>query len=66
MDTVTGLRERQLSAAPVVELDQNAALPMIAQWDDREVVNNWYPGEILDHAEFQMKDVDVLTARGRR
>ena len=25
----------------------NAAVPMLAQWDDHEVTNNWYPGEDL-------------------
>lgn len=25
----------------------NAQVPMIAQWDDHEVTNNWYPKEIL-------------------
>ena len=25
----------------------NAEVPMIAQWDDHEVLNNWYPGERL-------------------
>lgn len=25
-----------------------AQVPMIVQWDDHEVVNNWYPGEILE------------------
>jgi alkaline phosphatase D len=25
-----------------------ACVPSIVQWDDHEVVNNWYPGEILD------------------
>jgi alkaline phosphatase D len=24
-------------------------VPMIVQWDDHEVTNNWYPGEILDY-----------------
>ena len=25
----------------------NAEVPILAQWDDHEVTNNWYPGEIL-------------------
>jgi len=25
-----------------------AKVPTVAQWDDHEVTNNWYPGEILD------------------
>ena len=25
-----------------------AEVPVIAQWDDHETTNNWYPGEVLD------------------
>jgi len=25
----------------------NAQVPQLVQWDDHEVTNNWYPGEIL-------------------
>ncbi|WP_455351796.1 alkaline phosphatase D family protein [Streptomyces sp. SYSU K217416] len=44
----------------------NAQVPTIAQWDDHEVRNNWYPGQILDDARYTVKDVDVLAARSRR
>ncbi|WP_119731808.1 alkaline phosphatase D family protein [Thermomonospora amylolytica] len=44
----------------------NARVPMIYQWDDHEVVNNWYPGEILADDRYTEKRVDVLTARARR
>ncbi|GAA1553234.1 alkaline phosphatase D family protein [Actinomadura kijaniata] len=44
----------------------NARVPMIYQWDDHEVVNNWYPGEILDLPQYGEKRVDVLAARARR
>jgi alkaline phosphatase D len=44
----------------------NAHVPMIYQWDDHEVVNNWYPGEILDLPAYTEKNVDVLAARARR
>ncbi len=52
-------------------LDQNvrefaARVPTIAQWDDHEVVNNWYPGEILDLPQYTEKRVDVLAARAFR
>lgn len=52
-------------------LDKNvrrfaAEVPILAQWDDHEVVNNWYPGEILDDARYTEKNVDVLTARARQ
>jgi alkaline phosphatase D len=44
----------------------NAHVPMIYQWDDHEVTNNWYPGEILDLPAYTEKRVDVLAARARR
>lgn len=41
-----------------------ANVPSYVQWDDHEVVNNWYPGEILnDRPEYTEKRVDVLAAR---
>jgi alkaline phosphatase D len=43
-----------------------AEVPLLAQWDDHEVVNNWYPGEILDDTRYQVKDVNLLVARARR
>ncbi|SFB27102.1 alkaline phosphatase D [Amycolatopsis marina] len=52
-------------------LDENvraftAAVPVSVQWDDHEVVNNWYPGEILDLPQYAEKRVDVLAARAAR
>ena len=44
----------------------NARVPSIVQWDDHEVLNNWYPGEILTDARYTEKNVDVLAARARR
>ncbi|MFE7615022.1 alkaline phosphatase D family protein [Streptomyces sp. NPDC057496] len=44
----------------------NAQVPSIVQWDDHEVRNNWYPGQILDDARYSEKDVDVLAARSMR
>ncbi|MCA9638606.1 MAG: alkaline phosphatase D family protein, partial [Myxococcales bacterium] len=40
----------------------------IFAWDDHEVLNNWYPGEILgdDEPRYQVREVDVLAARGRQ
>ncbi len=43
-----------------------ARTPQINQWDDHEVRNNWYPGQILDDPRYQVKDVDLLAARARR
>src|SRR5215475_13960345 len=33
----------------------NAAIPILSQWDDHEVTNNWWPGEPLTRAEHQRK-----------
>jgi alkaline phosphatase D len=44
----------------------NAQVPSIVQWDDHEVTNNWYPGEILDDARYTEKSVDVLAGRARQ
>lgn len=43
-----------------------AEVPVIAQWDDHEVTNNWYPGEILDDPRYTVREVDVLASRARR
>jgi alkaline phosphatase D len=43
-----------------------AQVPHLVQWDDHEVTNNWYPGEILDDPKYTVKDVDTLAARARR
>ncbi|GIF16099.1 alkaline phosphatase D family protein [Actinoplanes teichomyceticus] len=43
-----------------------ASVPQINQWDDHEVTNNWYPGEILDDARYTEKRVDVLAARAHQ
>ncbi len=44
-----------------------ATVPQINQWDDHEVTNNWYPGEVLTgtgtDARYTEKRVDVLAGR---
>ncbi len=44
----------------------NAEVPILAQWDDHEVTNNWYPGEILNDDRYTVKDVSLLANRGRQ
>jgi alkaline phosphatase D len=44
----------------------NAEVPMFAQWDDHETVNNWYPGEILTDDRYRVNSVDLLAARASR
>ena len=44
----------------------NAEVPIFSQWDDHEVLNNWYPGKTLPAtAPYAVKDVNVLAARAR-
>lgn len=43
-----------------------AEVPTIAQWDDHETCNNWYPGEVLGDDRYTEQSCDVLSARGRR
>jgi alkaline phosphatase D len=52
-------------------LDENvrrfsAAVPLVQLWDDHEVVNNWYPAEILDDERYAVKSVALLSARAKR
>jgi alkaline phosphatase D len=46
----------------------NAQVPSIVQWDDHEVRNNWYPGEVIADSvtAYTEKRLDVLAARARR
>jgi alkaline phosphatase D len=49
----------------------NAEVPVLTQWDDHEVTNNWWPGEPLTRAEHQRrkyveKNTLVLAARAGR
>ena len=45
----------------------NAEVPMLAQWDDHEVTNNWYPREAAGDpkkARYKETSVALLAARG--
>lgn len=44
----------------------NQTVPTLAQWDDHEVRNNWYPGQMLDDPKYQVKSIDLLAARAKR
>ncbi len=47
--------------------DFNAAVPILAQWDDHETTNNWYPDEMLaDDDRYAVKSARVLSARAVR
>ena len=40
--------------------------PTYAQWDDHEVTNNWYPGEILAPSPYDGLEANTLAERARR
>ena len=45
----------------------NAQVPVFAQWDDHEVMNNWYPGQRLSaESGYTARQVDLLAARSRQ
>lgn len=45
----------------------NARVPVYAQWDDHETLNNWYPQERLDADErYTEKSVALLAARAKQ
>ncbi|BFU45382.1 alkaline phosphatase D family protein [Krasilnikovia sp. MM14-A1004] len=43
-----------------------AEVAQVNQWDDHEVLNNWYPGEVIDDARYTERRVDVLASRAHR
>jgi alkaline phosphatase D len=44
----------------------NAEIPSFVQWDDHEVLNNWYPNERLDDPRYREKSVALLAARAKQ
>jgi alkaline phosphatase D len=43
-----------------------AEVPFLVQWDDHEIRNNWYPGQILGDARYKVKSASLLSARSRQ
>ncbi len=43
-----------------------AEVPILAQWDDHETRNNWWPGQILADDRYRERSADVLAARARQ
>ena len=43
-----------------------AEVPIIAQWDDHETHNNWWPGQRLDDDRYRDPDASKLAARARQ
>lgn len=44
----------------------NAEIPQLVQWDDHEVRNNWYPGQILEDDRYKIKNVSLLAERAKQ
>ncbi|MEV6960587.1 alkaline phosphatase D family protein [Streptomyces sp. NPDC051207] len=46
----------------------NSQVPVVVQWDDHEVRNNWYPGQTVpdSDARYTERSVDVLASRALR
>jgi alkaline phosphatase D len=52
-------------------LDENkrrfaAEVPFLVQWDDHEVRNNWWPGQIIGDKRYGMKSASLLAAYAKR
>ncbi|HSK02309.1 MAG TPA: alkaline phosphatase D family protein, partial [Kofleriaceae bacterium] len=43
-----------------------AEVPVIAQWDDHETHNNWWPGQQLADPRYRERDASRLAARARQ
>ncbi len=41
-------------------------VPMLVQWDDHEVRNNWYPGQAVDDERYRERDLSLLSTRANR
>jgi alkaline phosphatase D len=44
----------------------NAEVPLLVQWDDHEVHDNWYPDQILGDARYRERRSSVLSQRARQ
>jgi alkaline phosphatase D len=44
----------------------NREVPTIAQWDNHEVMEDWWPGEPLRSTDYRARNTLLLAARGRR
>ena len=43
-----------------------AEVPFLVQWDDHEVRNNWYPGQMLGDERYRQRSASLLAAYARR
>src|SRR5262249_15868521 len=44
----------------------NAEVPVLAQWDNHEVMEDWWPGELFDTSRYDVKSASLLADRGCR
>jgi alkaline phosphatase D len=44
----------------------NAEVSQFVQWDDHEVMNNWYPGGTVGDPRYEVRSQSLLAARGAR
>ncbi len=44
----------------------HAAIPTIVQWDDHEVRNNWFPGQIIEDPRYRERRASVLAEHAKR
>ena len=45
----------------------NSQVPMIVQWDDHEVLNNWNPGtDLAARPQYNLRSIAMLAARAKR
>lgn len=52
--------------SPQVRL-ASSTIPIASIWDDHEVRNNWFPGEVLEDPRYQRENrIDVLARHARR
>ena len=43
-----------------------AEVPFLVQWDDHEVRNNWFPGQMLGDERYRQRSASLLAAYARR
>jgi alkaline phosphatase D len=43
-----------------------AEVPFLVQWDDHEVRNNWWPGQVITDPRYEVRSVSLLAARAKR
>ena len=44
----------------------NAEVPLFALWDNHEVMEDWWPGEVFDRSGYNVKSASLLAARACR